>query len=183
VTNRQFRAYREDRGLPAPEEGFDEPDLPAVNLSWDDVNGFCEWETGRSQGRFTVRLPTDEEWDDAAGAEEAELAPGKGNFEGLDNDPFRSIAPVGRFPANSHGVYDIFGNAWEWVQVGSHEGCREACRLGVMRGGSFGSELELLRDGGARDERPEGSRHFTVGFRVVIVPSQFNTYKNSDSIK
>jgi formylglycine-generating enzyme required for sulfatase activity len=178
VTNRQFRDYREDRGLPAPEEGFDDPDLPAVNLSWDDARGFCEWETGRSRGRFTVRLPTNEEWDDAAGAEGARLAPGKENLEGPGNDPFPGIAPVGRFPGNRHGLHDMFGNVWEWIRGESHGGSHEDRRLGVMRGGSFASEIELLRDGGARDERPEDSRHFTVGFRVVIVPTRSNRIEN-----
>jgi formylglycine-generating enzyme required for sulfatase activity len=78
------------------------------------------------------RLPTEAEWEYAAreGGREVRFGNGKNiarsteiNFRGDDGDYdyldssgyLKKTTPVGSFPPNALGLYDMSGNAWEWV--------------------------------------------------------------------
>ena len=110
------------------------PDDPVVMVSWDDAAAFCAW-LSKKEG-VTYRLPTDEEWDAAVGADkypwgnDAKPPTNAGNFAGSEtrlrraDDPRRLLegwrdahprtAPVGSYPPNGLGLHDISGNVWEW---------------------------------------------------------------------
>lgn len=98
---------------------------PVVHVAYEDVEAYCMW-TGRE-------LPTEAEWEFAArggldGAEFAwgdEFTPegrqmantwqGEFPFENLLEDDYEWTAPVGSFPPNGYGLYDMVGNVWEWT--------------------------------------------------------------------
>ena len=107
---------------------------PAVHINWDDARAYCAWLTANTGVKH--RLPTEAEWEYAArgGLDGKEYVwgekqqPGKkplaniwhGRFprENTDTeeggDGFYGTAPVGTFPPNNYGLYDVAGNVWEW---------------------------------------------------------------------
>lgn len=110
------------------------PEHPAFFVSAVDAFRMCAWLTwkekqeGRLKGRQHYRLPTTEEWLAACGGPDAPVR--AGNVAGPEaridiwpgtwptfneSDPFARTAPVGSFPVEPHGLYDMSGNVTEWV--------------------------------------------------------------------
>jgi formylglycine-generating enzyme required for sulfatase activity len=111
---------------------------PVIHVSWNDATEYCKW-LSRQSGK-TYRLPTEAEWEYAAGngsrhtkyswgngdpsgknggnvADESKR-PGDGStwttkFEGY-NDGYWYTAPVGSYNPNDFGLHDMTGNVWEW---------------------------------------------------------------------
>jgi len=85
------------------------------------------------------------------------------------NDGFPQTSPVGSFPANKAGIFDMTGNVWQWVEDSYHGGPARK-DWGVLRGGSWGtSKPEELRLG-YRDVVDRGERDVIFGFRCVLAP-------------
>jgi len=103
----------------------DRLDHPVVQVAFEDADMYARW-AGRE-------LPTEAEWEFAArGGHEGrtfiwgeDAVPGgrflanfwQGDFpwRNSEADGFAGTAPVGSFPANDYGLYDMAGNVWEWT--------------------------------------------------------------------
>ena len=96
-------------------------------------------------------------------------------------DGFLAPAPVGKFPANGYGLYDISGNVWEWTQDWySPDTYRTATRRQNPTGPESGRE-KVIRGGSwmcsenyctgyrvsARQKTPTDSGLNNLGFRCV----------------
>jgi formylglycine-generating enzyme len=125
------------------------PDHPVVHVAWDDVQAYAGW-AGKE-------LPTEAEWELAArgGLDGAEFAWGdelnpdgrwmantwQGEFpiQNTMQDGYEGTSPVGRYPPNGHGLYDMIGNVWEWTTdwYQAHEELAHACcTVANPRGGA-----------------------------------------------
>ena len=100
-------------------------DHPVTQVAFEDAEAFAAWRG--------VRLPTEAEWELAArgGLVGAEFAWGdepypdgrqlantfQGSFPWQNTalDGFVATSPVGSFPPNGHGLFDVAGNVWEWT--------------------------------------------------------------------
>jgi formylglycine-generating enzyme required for sulfatase activity len=155
---------------------------PVVGVNQADAQAFCEWLTkreraaGRLEANQSYRLPTDAEWDAAVGRAEfpwgnqwppprgagnyADEAAKRGRYKswtiisGYD-DGYDATAPVGSFAANAHGLYDLGGNVWEYVNDRAHG----------LRGASFSPDDRGYLASSYR--LTGGGRYNFIGFRVV----------------
>lgn len=81
-------------------------------------------------------------------------------------DGFPYTSPVGSFPPNEIGLYDLSGNAQEWVS--DDYSMRSASSLGVLRGGGWNTFHKHNLHSGSRNAAPPDRGDFMYGFRVVL---------------
>jgi len=170
---------------------------PVVNVSHNDALAFCEW-LSRKEGE-EYRLPTEAEWEYACRAGTTERYYNGDDPEGLTNignvadatakekfpawttvsssDGWAFTSSVGQFAANTFGLYDMIGNAWQWCSdwydddyyakspdrdpSGPNSGSIRVCR-----GGSWDSYAVLCRAAHRVRVLPE-RRCNDLGFRLA----------------
>ncbi|MDR1611368.1 MAG: SUMF1/EgtB/PvdO family nonheme iron enzyme, partial [Planctomycetota bacterium] len=183
VTQSQWRAVM--GGNPSNFSGYDNP---VEQVSWNDAVEFCRMlsvKTGRK-----VRLPTEAEWEYAcrAGTTTAfntgeTISTDQANYDGNytygngRKGVYREkTTPVGSFPANAWGLYDMHGNVWEWCSdwYGGYDLTKTKDPQGVsggthrvVRGGAWNHVPSCGRSAGRGWPEP-GVRGEEVGFRVVL---------------
>jgi uncharacterized protein (TIGR02996 family) len=163
-------------------------DLPVEQVSWEDCQEFLK--RLREQDRKPYRLPTEAEWEYACRAGTttpfcfgATLSTDQANYNG--NDTYETgkkgvdreeTTPVGTFPKNAWGLYDMHGNVWEWCQdwYGDYTANAVADPQGpnsgdfcVLRGGSWISTPEFCR-AAFRDGYEPDYRFMGIGLRVCF---------------
>lgn len=175
-----------------------EENHPVVCVTWNDASEYTQW-LAQTTG-FSYRLPSEAEWEYAARAG----AEGKFYFgddsggvcEHINHaddqmvkawkadtgvsecdDGFLTTSPVGSYPANRFGLYDMFGNVWEWVadchrphpsvlgplQKATHN---LSCDGYTLRGASWASRPEGVTTS-YRISGEADTRTVDYGFRVV----------------
>lgn len=190
VTFAEYDQFAQTTGRRLPsDEGWGRGSRPVVNVSWHDAVAYTRWLA--QQTGHPYRLPTEAEWEYAAraGTDTSywwgnELLDGYAVCDecGSEWDGERT-APVGQFPANPWGLFDMHGNVDEWVQdcyEDSYIGApadgsartRAGCTHQVMRGGSWFDIPRVIRSS-SRYRHPANASRNTWGFRVALdLPEQ-----------
>jgi formylglycine-generating enzyme required for sulfatase activity len=193
ITQAQWRVVaglpQLERELNLDPSDFKGDDRPVENVSWDDATEFCA-RLSQLTGR-EYRLPSEAEWEYACRASTTtpfhfgetittDLANYDGNYiygRGPKGIYRKETTPVGTFPPNVFGLYDMHGNVWEWCADhwhGNYEGApidgsawlsegKNANRL--LRGGSWVGYPEYCRSA-YRVSSTRVYRDFSYGFRV-----------------
>ncbi len=152
-------------------------DCPVAKVTWYDAADFC-YLTGKG-------LPTEAQWEKAGGgADGCQFSWGKDfdpeNPQGRGGLALKDkTAPVGSYPPNKFGIYDMGGNIWEWVSDWYSPGyyMKELMDnprgpasgiMKVRRGGAWSDSVKAMAVG-YRDWSYPFSRNFNdIGFRCVI---------------
>ncbi len=174
------------------------PDYPAACISWLDAKAYVAWLSDKTGEIY--RLPSEAEWEYAArggtqtnyhwgndpeqgcafaNMNDAESA--RNNFpwkHSICSDGYREASPVGSFPPNDYGVYDMVGNVWEWTEDcyvlyykdapvdGTALTDSKSCDRRSVRGGSWMTRPDRNRLS-FRGRDPVETSYFMFGFRVA----------------
>jgi formylglycine-generating enzyme required for sulfatase activity len=181
VTIAEWNACRAASACPPipDSSGHDEPGMPVAEVSWNDIQDYLAW-LSHVTGRH-YRLLSEAEWEYAARA-----GTNTAYSYGSQPDPNRMnvgpvthrALPVGTFPANGFGLYDMHGNLSEWVADCWNESYAGApidgsawtsgdCERHGVRGGDWHIYVGALRSA-SRDWNWANVQNPYTGFRVAV---------------
>lgn len=169
---------------------FDTPRFPVEQVSWDDVQEFCQKLSARDGHHY--RLPTEAQWEYACRAGTTTAfsfgATGNGREANCNGNypygtsvkgPYRGgRTDVGSYRQSSFGLYDMHGNVREWCSDWYGDSLGKASvtdptgpALGsrrVSRGGGWDDSPRNVRSAARRSD-DLADRYFILGFRVAVV--------------
>ena len=205
VTQAQWRAIASSKDLKVEHDIETEPSRfkgdnhPVERVSWYDAIEFCQRLSKLTNQEY--QLPSESQWEYACRAFNSKeltleqwnekyhqpfhfgetITTDLANYNGIfSSGAFRrKTIPVGMFPPNAFGLYDMHGNIWEWCEDDWHEQYKDAPTNGrawlsedsiykMLRGGSWSNNPNACRCAYRRGGKPD----ITIsgfGFRVVSV--------------
>ena len=193
ITNRQYRHFKPSHNSRSYEGlTLNLTEQPAVYISWNDANNFCNWlnETysNRIPANCEFRLPTSYEWEFVAACGDERTYPWGnqwpplyGNFSDMSarknlsdwhgilgyDDGYPVTCPVADSGMNEWGIYGLAGNVWEWCldwldNTDQH--------YKIRKGGSWDFDPKNSLRVDAKGIDLPTARYDTIGFRVIVAP-------------
>jgi formylglycine-generating enzyme required for sulfatase activity len=171
-------------GYKPSDEGWGRGRRPVINVSWDDAKAYVAWLSQKTGKSYRLLSGAEYEYATRAGTQTAYPW---GNTIGTNNANCHSCgsqwdakqtAPVGSFPPNAFGLYDMVGNVREWTEDCYHATYVGApldgsawiggadCSHRVVRAGSFLLAPAFLRSASRYWFSPDYRLRY-LGFRVA----------------
>ena len=169
---------------------FKGKNLPVENVSWYDATNFCQKLSKKIGGKYS--LPSESQWEYACRAGTttpfyfgetitSKLVNYDSNYayaDGPKGEYRKETTPVGEFPPNAFGLYDMHGNVWEWCADDWHENYNGAPTDGSvwlngnknnarLRGGSWANFPYNCRSAFRINYYRRGGHIINIGFRLV----------------
>ncbi|MCK9802335.1 formylglycine-generating enzyme family protein [Pseudomonas sp. MAFF 302030] len=165
------------------------PRQPAVCVDYYDVQAYAQWLSKKTGHTYRMISEAEREYAARAGStgpfpfpfdEEGQYQISKHANTYGPKDGYSYTAPVGSYPANAFGVYDMHGNVYEWTADCYHPNYVGAptdgsawmdanngeCIAAMMRGNDWG-EAPVFSRSGNRNNRDRDVRGDFLGFRVA----------------
>lgn len=163
------------------------PRQPAVCIDWFEVQAYAQWLTDKTDKSYRMISEAEREYTARAGSTGPFPFPfdDEGEYQITQHantygprDGYSYSSPVGSYPPNDFGVYDMHGNVYEWVADCWHPDYTGAptdgsawidggnCERAHMRGNDWG-EPPIFSRSGNRNDRPKTTRGDFLGFRVA----------------
>ena len=167
-----------------------EPNIPVEDVSWDDCQQFLGKLNEKMDRQIgTFQLPTEAQWEYACragsttryyfGDDKSKL----GEFAWYGENSDGKLHPVGEKKPNAWGLYDMYGNVFEWCRdwydwdyyrkspADDPMGPTTGCSRRVLRGGSVITETESCRSASRIGTEP-GIYRYHIGLRVSMAPPE-----------
>ncbi len=178
VTQRQWNEIMDEN--PSTSKGRNQP---VDQVSWKEAQEFIS-KLNKLENTTKYRLPTEAEWEYACkagtkssyffGDDETEL----GDYAWYIDNSEDETYSVGQKQSNPWGLYDMYGNVFEWVQDDWHQNYKEAPTDGsawdepgsnpkVLRGGFWGSSAGNCMSAERTSKYPT-EEDTNIGFRIVM---------------
>jgi formylglycine-generating enzyme required for sulfatase activity len=156
---------------------------PVTQISWHETRDFIKKLNGLNDG-YIYRLPSEAEWEYAARAgEDGDYIKDLDEMAWHEKNSSAYIHEVGRKKPNAFGLYDLFGNAWEWCEDHATDNYRNASADGkpyykpdappevacVVRGAAFDVKPHKIR-AAFRGNNYATARKDSIGFRLAASP-------------
>jgi formylglycine-generating enzyme required for sulfatase activity len=170
-------------------------DHPVVCITWGDANDYAQWLTAKTGHTYRLLTLAEGEYAARAGSTKAFAWGDKASHAfanyGLDTccgtatdgrDRWEFTSPVGAFPPNAFGLYDMSGNVFIWLATCADKiekglpipKVATGCTYRYARGGAYGERPQMMRSA-ARNLAPPPGDKMTIesyrsagfGFRVA----------------
>lgn len=146
---------------------------PRTYVCWYEAFAFCQWLSYKTG--WTVKLPTEQQWQRAAQGDTNNRYPWGSRFDqtqcNTKEADLKGTTPVTQYPksASPFGVCDLLGNVWEWCSNGHASGEITDVTVDILRG---------VRGGSFMSPRKKTSitfhyvlnplyRYQSIGFRII----------------
>ena len=149
VTNKEYAVFAKETGRKATAQD----NLPVTNVSYEDAVAYAKW-LSKKDGSATYRLPTEKEWEQAAGHMPKDADMNCGENEGL-----KSVTAY-KNTLSASGAVDMWGNAWEWTSTDKNG-------QKAIKGGAWDSKRTDCRTENRSTTRNPSQKYANVGFRLV----------------
>jgi formylglycine-generating enzyme required for sulfatase activity len=168
----------------ATDLGWGRGQHPMINATWDDAKRYVAWLSRMTGKPYRLLTEAEYEYVARAGTQTAypwgkDVGTNNANCNGCGSRwDGTQTAPVGSFAANEFGLYDVAGNAMQWVEDCYHPNYADApadgsawtrggdCTRRIDRGGSWHDTPDYVRSA-ARDRGTSDRRGYDLGFRVA----------------